>query len=357
MILHGMTEVAGQGFYTVKGLREIGLDVNMAVLQFNPHGYPVDIDLNIDRKLWKAPLYGFKLFKFFLGASRKYDVFHFHFARTLLPLGFDLPVLKAKKKKVFLEFHGSELRWKFNRKPEDPNTFGFLHGLPPVSQRNLNMLKKICDAADGIILHDSELLSHLPETDTKVYYLPLRIDISRFVPNYPEDGKKKVVIVHAPSKRSVKGTDYVLNAIEELKRQYDIEFILVENMTNDQAIEVYSKADIIVDQLLIGTYGVFACEAMALGKPVITYLSEEMIKDFPPELPVVSSSIYTIKDVLEELILDPSRRREIGTRGRIYVEKYHDFKKVAVLAEKIYNSDDLEYSHQEAFMLVANNER
>lgn len=353
MILHGMTEVAGQGYYTVKGLNEIGLEANMAVLKYNPHGYPVDIDLNVDRKPALVPLYAFKIFKFFLRSIRKYDIFHFHFARTLLPNGWDLFFLKRLKKKVFVEFHGSEIRWKFNRSPLDENTFGYLQGLPPVSNKNLEKLSKLCNSADGIILHDSELLSHLPITETKVFYLPLRIDISRFKANYPEDCQKKVVIVHAPSKRSVKGTEYVIKAVEELKLKYDLEFILVENMTNDKAVEVYGNADVIVDQLLIGTYGVFACEAMALGKPVITYVSEEMKKDFPTELPIISSTIYTIKDVLEKLILNPRLRRETGINGRHYVEKYHDFKKIAVLTNDIYSNRNLVYTQREAFERVS----
>lgn len=352
MILHGMTEVAGQGHYTVKGLRALGLKADMAVLMSNPLGYPPDLDLKIDRTLYKMPLYSAKLFSFFLHAIKKYDTFHFHFARTLLPYGMDLPYLKKKKKRIFLEFHGSELRWKFNRNPEDRNTFAYLNGLEPVSERNLKKLKKLCNGVDGIILHDSELRDHLPETDTKVYYLPLRIDVDRFVPKFPDEHDGKVTIVHAPSKRAVKGTEYIIKAVENLKLKYEIEFILIENMSNDEAIKLYSSADIIVDQLLIGTYGVFACEAMALGKPVIAYVSEKMKSDFPEELPVVSSTIYEIEEKLEHLILNPELRRRIGIEGRSYVERFHDYRKVAGLAREIYKQEISDYTQLDAFRMV-----
>ena len=42
-----------------------------------------------------------------------------------------------------------------------------------------------------------------------------------------------------------------------------------------QARELYARADIVVDQLNAGWYGLFAIESMAYGKPVVTHLDEE----------------------------------------------------------------------------------
>ncbi len=133
---------------------------------------------------------------------------------------------------------------------------------------------------------------------------------------------------------------------------YEIDFVLVENMTNDKAIELYQSADIIIDQLLIGTYGVFACEAMALGKPVVTYISQEMKSEFPDELPIVSANIENIESKLEMLINNAKLRNDIGISGRKYVEKYHDFKNVAKLAKHIYDKENVECSQKETFLLV-----
>ncbi len=347
-ILHGMTEVAGQGYYSVKGLCENKHKADMAVLISNPLGYPNDFVLNVDRNKFRLPMHLYKIINFYRNVCDSYDVFHFHFARTLLPFGIDLKRLR-KKKKVFIEFHGSELRWRFNRKPEDKNSYAYIHGIPNVSKFNQAKIQYLCNNCDGIVLHDCELLPHLPVTKTPVFFLPLRIDINRFAPNYPVLDKDEVVIVHAPSKRAIKGTEYITEAVEKLSQKYRIKYILIENMTNDEAIKVYSEADIIVDQLFIGTYGVFACEAMALGKPVITYISDDMMKNFPEQLPIVSSSIYRIEKTLEEMIQDGEKRRALGLEGRKYVENYHDYRKVASLAEKIYNGENTFCTHLEAF--------
>ena len=73
------------------------------------------------------------------------------------------------------------------------------------------------------------------------------------------------------------------------------------------------------------TYGVFALEAMALGKPVVAYISDEIRKTFPEELPIVSATIDSLTGVLETLITDGKKRRELGMAGRRYVEDYHDY--------------------------------
>ena len=70
------------------------------------------------------------------------------------------------------------------------------------------------------------------------------------------------------------GTEFVIEACSQLPVELD----LVEGVPHEQARKRYAKADIIIDQLLVGWHGVFALEAMALGKPVITYLKPDVIE-------------------------------------------------------------------------------
>ena len=48
--------------------------------------------------------------------------------------------------------------------------------------------------------------------------------------------------------------------------------------TTTRRFERYRAADIVVDQLNAGWYGLFAIEAMALGKPVVTFLHDEAVR-------------------------------------------------------------------------------
>lgn len=330
-VLHGMSEVAGQGSYSVKGLRENGIDAKMAVWRKNPSGYPCDYCLNIGKNRLLYPIYFLKMLGFAIYALFKFDCFHFHFGWSLLPGGMDLKIIKLLRKKVFMEFHGSDIRWTFNREPYEHLE------LPKENPKRQKKIQKILKYVDGIILHDEELRKHLPETNTPIYIVPLRLDIKRFTPIYPSEDVEEPIIVHAPSKRSNKGTEYLFEALKHIKHPF--KFVLVENKPQSEAIEIYKSADIIVDQLLAGTYGVFSIESMALGKPVIVNVNKEMQREFPDELPLVSANTDTIVRQLESLITDPKRRRTIGIYSREYAEKYHDCKKNATILEKIYNGE------------------
>lgn len=327
-VLHGMAEVAGQNIYSVKGLRRNGVDAHMAVWRKNPSDYEVELDVGIGECKFLYPWYALKMLIFAIKTAKKYDCFHFHFGHSLLPYGMDLPFLKTMNKKIFFEFHGSEIRGVIRNVPY--KYFKVKEG----GWLQKRKILKIAKYADGFILHDAELCSHLPKCDVPVYIVPLRLDIDRCRPHYPDPEEKVPLIVHAPSNRGNKGTEHILKAIEEIKMPCS--FVIVENKTQKEAFEVYKQADIIVDQIVAGTYGVFSIEAMALGKPVITYISEEMRETFPKTIPIISAQPDTIKEAVEELLLDGKRRHWLGKKGREYVEEYHDYKKNGELLKKIY---------------------
>lgn len=119
-------------------------------------------------------------------------------------------------------------------------------------------------------------------------------------------------------------------------------------------MKVYSSADIIIDQLIIGTYGVLSIEAMALGKPVITYISDDMIKTLPTDLPIHNANIYNIKNRIEELIIDSNLRKELGIKGRKYVERYHDYRKNSKMLYDIYSGKIKYLNGRDSFDYVSN---
>jgi len=351
-VLHGMAEMAGQNSYAVRGLREIGVDAETAVLKENAFGYPYDICLHIDRNdRKKLPISVLKLGKFLIKALKRYNVYHFHFG-TSIGWNKEIWLYHLLGKKVFYEFHGSDIR--DIRKFCETSKMDYLPEMD-IDEHTKKRNRGICKKADGIVLHDDELIPYLPEPHAPVYGLPLRCDIERFTPRYPEVKKagEKIRIVHAPSRRGIKGTDVILGAFDQLKEKYDnLEFVLVEGMTQEEAFKVYETADIIVDQVYVGTYGVFSIEAMAMGKPVLCYIDDRMWASYPEELPVVSADRDEIREKLEELILDGEKRRALGIRGRKYVENYHDFRAVAYLLKGYYEGRYAPVTGREAFRRV-----
>lgn len=349
-IMHGLSEVSGQNSYSVMGLKEIGENADSVVYTAHPFGYPCDKSLNIDKaNKMKYPLYVLKLGVFFFQALYRYSIFHFHFGHSILNC-LELPLYHLFRKRIFFEFHGSDLR--------DLETFCKKSGMPynPKNATSIRQHKrnaKICRAADGVIVHDDELIPYLPRQCRHVYVVPLRIDISHFEPIYPNPDNQNIRIVHAPSKREGKGTKYILEAFESIKKKYNnVDIVLVEGKTQQEAFEIYKTADIIIDQMFAGTYGVFAIECMAMGKPVITYISEDMKDRLPEELPIVSADINTVASSMELLINNGKMRNQKGREGRQYVENYHDYRTLAGILMDIYSGKTEPVTGRAAFKQV-----
>ena len=115
--------------------------------------------------------------------------------------------------------------------------------------------------------------------------------------------------------------------------ELDVDLEIVEGLHHDEAFERYRDADIVVDQLNAGWYGLFAIECMALGKPVVTFLHDEAVRRteeaFGTPVPIVSATAETLRERLA-----PARRRRgraargVGAASRAYVERVHDLERV-----------------------------
>ena len=132
-------------------------------------------------------------------------------------------------------------------------------------------------------------------------------------------------VMHAPNHREFKGTSYLEAAVADLQAEgVQIELIMVENLPNQKALDVYRSADVIFDQCLIGFHGYFALEAMALGKPVMCFIRkpEEYLLE-PQECPIINTHIDTLRDDLRALVQNRDQLPQIGKRGRSYVERHY----------------------------------
>jgi glycosyltransferase involved in cell wall biosynthesis len=148
-------------------------------------------------------------------------------------------------------------------------------------------------------------------------------------------------VAHAPSKRAVKGTDAVLAAVDALRaRGAPIELDLIEGLPNREARLRYAAADVVIDQLRVGWYGMLAIESMALGKPVVVHLDEQAAAEteeaFGLELPLVRADEHSLEVVLAGLIEKRAELPELGLRSREYVERVHAYDAVARRVLEIY---------------------
>ena len=159
------------------------------------------------------------------------------------------------------------------------------------------------------------------------------------------DGVRTFVrVMHAPNHRGLKGTEFLIQAVDELRSEgVKVELVLLEKVPNDKVRELMQEVDIMADQLVLPGYGLAAVEGMASGLPVICNLENEAYTrifrrySYLNECTIVSSSAETFKRNLMLLITNPELRKELGQCGRQYVEKYHSFEAAQYLFGSIYD--------------------
>lgn len=237
-----------------------------------------------------------------------YDVYHFDggmdFYRDLR----FVKELKRRGKKIVCCYYGSDLRSR-----------GVFKELEDMSDLNLTV------EYDHLQLHKN------------INYLFFPFDVKKVDYSFVQSNKLK--IIHSPTNRLYKGTDKILNVIDDLKKSYDFDFVLAENVPREKLLEMKKECNLAIDQVggeLGGSgYGRNSIENLAMGLPTITEFDGEYL-EFLPENPFISSSIDNLKDSIINLIKNAGLLKEYSVAGRKWVEKYHSYESVNKIVEKLY---------------------
>lgn len=199
--------------------------------------------------------------------------------------------------------------------------------------KRLTFLSQYIDVA---IVQDYEVYQYVKDYYKKVFILPLACNVDDIQPAYPLVTNNNPLIIHAPTNREFKGSDYVEATIEKIQGKAPFTYQVLEKVSHETAMQTYMSSDIIIDQLLCGSYGMLSVEAMAMGKPVVAYIRDDIKSHFPADLPIVQATPDNLDEVLLNLIQNPTLRNQIGIASRAYVEKNHSVKNVVDELIKIY---------------------
>ena len=354
-VLHLPESSAGQPSTIAAVMKQKGVSASSLRFAHSAAAFQYQADLTLER----VPIDLASASQILKDLMSKYDVFHFH-VRPLLfsahypfPTGMDLLLLRAAGKKVFFQFHGSEARLAsvfetsspYNYVAENPS--GLFTTWKENEQRIFfEFVKGVCD---GVFVLDPELQSYVGEA----LIVPRVVDLKKWAFVGAEPGEV-LHVVHAPSRRGAKGTERVLSVVEKLKLEgIQIEFHLVEDVPNEEARKIYEWADVVIDQLRIGWYGVLAVEAMALGKAVVCYIRDDLKHYLPHPPPLAVANPDNLYYVLKDLALHPEEVRSLGERGRQYIEELHDAEKVTGILLRIYEAEGNPFDVRKAVKLLS----
>ncbi len=322
-ILQGTANIAGGPNLIAREMRKLGHDAKSYSLT-PPTFSKLQTDLYLKKDHSKV-----EMVKNFVKYAKNYDVFQFWFGKSLLGYSLkDISILKKMNKKVFFYFCGCDIRDEkviiYNHE------FSACHACVPKSCNiNREKAKRVAETyGDKIFVSTPDLLEFVEDS----ILLPQPIDFQKIdiIKNLSRKKNKVFTVAHAPTNRLMKGTKYIVEAIENLKlKGYSIELKLIEGLTHEQALNEYFSADLAIDQILAGSYGATTVEMMALGVPTIVYIREDLIKHYPEPPPVISANPKDIEAKLKDIITNKIDLLEISKKGKIYANNYHSPHKIA----------------------------
>jgi len=203
---------------------------------------------------------------------------------------------------------------------------------------------------DRILVSTPDILEEARRFRADAEYLPNPFDRGLFYPKPIENHERKSVLIASDLNWSVKGTDVAIRALSKIKNELEIHVIrhgldfertlslakklglrlnILPKVPHEKLNQYFWNADIIIDQFKLGSLGVASLEAIASGRPVITYVSSEYdeYRDFP------------IKDVNEEeeiASLVKEADIELWRREHSYLEKNHSLELIIRILLRVY---------------------
>lgn len=332
-VFHGLVNYGTQAGMFAKELRNQGIHA-ISVVNADPLKRVVDINMRYDLNQKSIIIRAFQRLWIKFSSFFKYNVFHFYFAKSLWPWNIDLPLYKLFGKKVVMEYLGTDIDLWLGYNGVD------WRGRP------VNRIKLIRRVNRQAKLVHKQLVcgpNYYQFVDNSII-VPLALDLSEYsfhpLPSSLMEGKKVLTIMHAPTNRQGKKSDYLEAALDRLKTEgYLFNYKCVTNVTHAQLKEEYINADIVVDQLN-RWYGTVSVEAMALGRPVICGIQPHLrlYDERYMDLPIINADIYSIYDVMKAILDGKYDLESIGKKSRDFVMNVHNVKSVTEQLISVYES-------------------
>jgi len=193
---------------------------------------------------------------------------------------------------------------------------------------------------DFCLVSTPDLLKYAPNGK----WLPNPIDfegINSILTKISYENKKAKVLYYPKVYESSihsRELDLKQSVLLDLEAKGKIVLIPIIDLPYKKALDEIAGCDIVVGKILpvMGWIGRLELEAMALGKPVIAYVSEELYEKYKP--PVFRTSEKSFRSDLEYLLEDTNTRNKLVKLGLDYVKENHSVHNVCNLLDKYYSS-------------------
>lgn len=347
-------EFSGVHAYIKKGLVEKGHSVTIASTGDGFKNYDCDIKININykNKYLRFIINRLKYLVIIL-SIRNYDVVQFmHTNITSFPYWLKNIViwyLKKVNRKVFVLVSGGDsyvipyLMDKLLYTPHlnEIKENNYLSKYKNMSKGKRNKTINIMKKYTGII--SIAYSYHIPYKQFVNYrgFIPMPTDKFKFIPNSIKNNK--IRILHGILRKEVKGSSYILAALDIVKKKYpnQVEIQIVEKIPYNNYLEILENCNILIDQACSYGYGMNGLIALANGKTVLSGREPEIEELFGGNCPVINikPEINDIYKKIEYLIQNKEEIEKIGKESYIYANNIHNYAKIADKYIEIWSID------------------
>ncbi len=250
----------------------------------------------------------------------------------------EVAALRRRGVRVAVIAHGSDVRdltAHIAREPHSPYRFADLvpdrdaiHGAATRTRRIIQRMGVPVFGSTPNVRFDLPTATWLPVVVTPDEWRVTTPALEREVP----------VVLHAPSHSGVKGSEIADVVLSRLQAEGLIQYRRLEGEPHSAMRDAYAQCDVVVDSLRMGGYGVAACEAMAAGRLVVSYVNEHtrhyIASQYGQQPPIWPADVETLDAAVRSVLARREDAREIAARGPAYVRSLHDGRvSVAALAD------------------------
>lgn len=149
---------------------------------------------------------------------------------------------------------------------------------------------------------------------------------------------RTIKIAHYPYYKNYHSNDNYSRILSEIENENDCKVVRILDLPHNKALETIANCDVVVGKILpdVGWFGKFELEGMALGKPVIAYVHDELYEKYRP--PIYRTTENTFKRDLRSLLDDNTERERLAKEGKMYIKKFHSVENIVKTVNECYSS-------------------
>lgn len=337
-----ISEIAGYNYALSEGLKDLGLKADYIDFQPNiytdrkqkPNLIPSLLKLLKNKK--KDEIFGFLIDKLyshvvFVYGGRSFIEPSVSIEKNITRIN---KLFGKKTKKIFV-FNGSDARppimngiYINTLSKETPDPLLYLKEQSEITNHCVEIAEAVADKIIAQPHHNSNI------TKSFANFCTLGLGIKEIYNLKPNETKhnnpERIIIQHSPSNRKGKGSDVILEVINEIKEEgFNIEYREIHNKPHQEVCKGLCEAHILIDQLYsdipltaASSEGAFYNCFTIMGGYQLEKTLATMPENLRPNLHYIQPSKEELKNILIKAITDRNFRKSEADKQTAFVKQY-----------------------------------